>query len=96
MDWTEVPVYRGITEIEPLLEVVLEREDTFILGGYARYCCSPRYNPHEAQDGDLVINWNDYRITAENAQIVGDELTSEDVSYLKFTARNPMKSMRYD
>lgn len=50
--WIQIPVLRGVYEIEPLLNLC----DTIggrIIGGYARFCCSPRENPDRAGDVDI-------------------------------------------
>lgn len=51
-DWVPVPVRRGIRAIEPILQLC-DRYGVAILGGYARYCCSPRDKP--APPGDVDI-----------------------------------------
>jgi len=44
--------YRGITEIEELIDLC-ERNNSFISGGYARYCMSPAHNPIKPNDLDI-------------------------------------------
>jgi hypothetical protein len=50
--WIQVPVMRGIFEIEPLLELC-DKHGGRIIGGYARYCCSTREQPVKAGDVDI-------------------------------------------
>jgi hypothetical protein len=51
-DWVMVPVRRGVREVEPILRLC-DRYGGAILGGYARYCCSPRATP--APPGDVDV-----------------------------------------
>ncbi len=51
-DWVMVPVRRGVREVEPILKLC-DRYGGAILGGYARYCCSPRAMP--APPGDVDV-----------------------------------------
>lgn len=44
--------YRGITEIAELIELT-EKHNSFISGGYARYCMSPAHNPIKPVDLDI-------------------------------------------
>lgn len=55
MNWTRVPILRGITEITPLLDLIDSNPSVYILGGYARYCASPKKDPYPAQDVDLFF-----------------------------------------
>lgn len=50
--WVQIPVRRGIFEISRLLDMRDEYGGR-IIGGYARYCCSERENPHHANDVDI-------------------------------------------
>ena len=43
---------RGITEVEPLIELC-EKHNSFISGGYARYCMSKAHNPIKPADLDI-------------------------------------------
>ena len=47
-----IPILRGLTEVEPYLKLALKHE-SLICGGYPRYCCSPRENPVKAGDVDF-------------------------------------------
>lgn len=51
-DWVAIPVRRGVREVEPILKLC-DRYGGAILGGYARYCCSPRAVP--APPGDVDV-----------------------------------------
>lgn len=51
-DWVTIPVRRSINAIEPLLSLC-DRHGGRIMGGYARYVCSPRPRPAAAGDVDL-------------------------------------------
>ncbi len=46
------PPYRGITEIAKIIELT-EKHNSFISGGYARYCMSPVHNPIKPVDLDI-------------------------------------------
>jgi len=48
----KVPIIRGFTEIEDLVEIC-EQFNAVICGGYVRYMCSPRKNPVQAKDVDV-------------------------------------------
>lgn len=50
--WIQIPVLRGIFEIEPILNVT-DEVGGVVLGGYARFCCSDREQPTKAQDVDI-------------------------------------------
>lgn len=50
--WTQIPVMRGIFEVEPLLDLC-DKTGGQIIGGYARYCCSQRETPVKALDCDI-------------------------------------------
>lgn len=51
-DYYEDEPIRGITEIKKLLELTM-RHNSFISGGYARYCMSPAHNPIKPVDLDI-------------------------------------------
>lgn len=44
--------FRGISEIEPILELT-DKFNSFVSGGYARYCMSPSFNPIKPVDLDI-------------------------------------------
>jgi len=50
----ELPVLRGITELEPIWDAVYNNGGV-IAGGYARYCLSPTKNPAPASDIDVFL-----------------------------------------
>lgn len=50
--WIQIPAMRGIFEVEPILDL-LDKHGGKIIGGYARYCCSPREQPNKAGDVDI-------------------------------------------
>lgn len=56
----EVPLVRGFTEIQWLYENLVEKEKgVYLLGGYARYCASPRVEPVVASDVDIYCEDED-------------------------------------
>lgn len=50
--WVQVPIMRGVFEIEPLLDLC-DQHGGKIIGGYARFCCSTREQPTKAGDVDI-------------------------------------------
>lgn len=50
--WIQIPILRGIYEIEPVINL-LDIHGGKVIGGYARFCCSERDEPRKAQDCDL-------------------------------------------
>ena len=50
--WVQIPVMRGIFEIDPLLDLC-DQHGGKIIGGYPRYCCSTREQPVKAGDVDI-------------------------------------------
>lgn len=62
--WVQVPVRRGLFEIEPLLKTC-ELIGGRIIGGYARFCCSPREHPQPPGDVDIFPVGN----TEEESQV---------------------------
>jgi len=49
----KVPLIRGVCEIAPILEDLKKHSETFVCGGYVRYCASPKRNPVIGRDVDL-------------------------------------------
>jgi len=50
--WVQIPVMRGMIEVEPIMDL-LDKYGGRIIGGYARFCCSPNEQPRKAQDVDI-------------------------------------------
>lgn len=50
--WVEIPILRGLFEIEPILAACANLGG-YVIGGYARYCCSTNENPVKAGDVDI-------------------------------------------
>lgn len=50
--WVQIPVLRGIYEVDPLLNGC-DSWGGMIIGGYARWCCSTSERPVTAQDVDV-------------------------------------------
>lgn len=50
--WVTIPVRRGVGEIEQILELC-DRHEGRVMGGYARFVCSPRPHPARPQDIDI-------------------------------------------
>ena len=48
------PIFRGVSEISPLLELT-KKHNSYICGGYARYCASPRMDIELNAGGDIDI-----------------------------------------
>jgi hypothetical protein len=51
-EWVTIPVRRGVWEIEPILKLC-DRHEGRVMGGYARYVCSPRSEPVKPRDIDV-------------------------------------------
>ena len=51
-DWVKIPVRRGVGAVEPILRLC-DRHGGRIMGGYARFACSPRDRPALAGDVDV-------------------------------------------
>ncbi len=50
--WVQIPIMRGVFEIEPLLDLC-DKHGGKIIGGYARFCCSTREQVVKAGDVDI-------------------------------------------
>lgn len=50
--WVQIPIRRGLYEIEALLDGC-DRWGGLVIGGYARYCCSTAEKPVPAMDVDV-------------------------------------------
>jgi hypothetical protein len=50
--YIQVPLLRGVFEIEPILDL-LDKHGGKIIGGYARWCCSEHLRPVPAGDLDI-------------------------------------------
>ena len=89
--WVQLPILRGVFEIEPILNL-LDIHGGRIIGGYARFCCSERDEPRKAQDCDLFPTG----ATDEECQKVYDALKAALLSAgLTVKAENNM-SVTFD
>lgn len=66
--WVQVPVLRGIFEVEPVLRLCALFGGR-VIGGYARFCCSTAEKPGKAMDVDVFpigATMEDCKATYEN------------------------------
>lgn len=59
MNTKVIPLKRGFTEIKSLFKILNEIGDVYIMGGYARYCASPKNEPYKSTDVDLFSKTED-------------------------------------
>lgn len=70
-----VPIYRGIgPEIKILMDEVLT-DESWICGGYAWYCCNPKFPKHLPNDIDIFVSDNDhFNMVVENLNLLFNSL----------------------
>ena len=86
--FTQLPVLRGFTEIQPVWEIIKDKK-AFICGGYVRYMASPHDNPVKAGDVDIYSEDDETFETLKKIFTEEHKLEVQHENHVSLTFKTP-------